>query len=57
MAARLIILSIVFILGSCSTRNSSFCGIYQPVPTLYEGTDEQRILIDMNNAVFLEQCM
>lgn len=38
--------------------SSGFCALYKPVPTLYEGTELQRLRIDQNNATFMElRCM
>jgi len=39
-----------------SSTKSDFCTAYQPVPTLTTGTENQKILTDENNAVFMELC-
>lgn len=45
---------ILLFVSSCAVNSvGDFCDIYLPVPTLDEGTEEQRMLIDKNNAVYM----
>lgn len=50
----LILLTVSGCAGS-STVND-FCSLYQPVPTLHEGTEPQQLKTDENNAVYMERC-
>ena len=58
----LILLASVFVLtaallsGCGSVSGGSFCGIYTPVYTSPDDTEETQEQIDQNNAVYLELC-
>ena len=57
-ASTLILSAIVLSAASCETISAgNFCEIYEPVPTLGVGTEEQKLKVDQNNGYYLEKCL
>lgn len=55
---RTVCVAILLTVSGCGSVSGSpdFCIAYTPVPTIEQGTEEQKIAVDENNAVYMRFC-
>lgn len=51
------LLLITITVAGCATDSSNYCDLYNVVRTLETGAEDQKLAVDINNAIYLEVCL